>query len=132
MALHDDDTIPNDALLYRVLHPKWITVVDGRPRPNSLALLESNFEASLFLEGEGILAELRRLFPQLRIASVPALIIRQEHLVIERRPNECPEGFGCDSTSHVVVGPNAEIGRNEYQRRTRAIARNNAFVILPE
>lgn len=132
MPLQNDDSIPNDAILYRVLHPTWVTLENGKRRPTSNALLDSNREASLFIAGPGVLEELRRLFPGYEIASVRASIIRAAQLAIQRRPDECHEDFHGDRASHVVVGPGDDIGRNEYQRRTRAIAKNAEFTILQQ
>jgi hypothetical protein len=110
MPLQNDDSVPNDALLYRILRPDWITTEDGKRRPTSNALLDSNREASLFEAGPGVLEELRRLFPGYEIASVRASVIRAAQLVIQRRPEECHEDFQGDRASHVVVGPSDDIG----------------------
>jgi hypothetical protein len=130
MPLHDDATIPDDALLLRALPHGWTTTKGGRYRPASHAFLEVRGEVSLFVDGPGVLDEVRRIFPGLEIASVSASVIRRKGLVIERRPLESPEGFLCDPICHVVVGPNEQLQRPELERRYRSLAKDPAVTIL--
>ncbi len=131
MPLHDDLTIPNAALLYRVLHKTWTTTKGGRYRPSSIAFFEAQGEVSYFTEAPGVLSELRRIFQGKEIASVPASVIRDKGLAIERRPDECPPGFQSDRACHVVVGPAAQMPINEYEKRARSIAKHDDVKIVP-
>jgi|SRR5271165_2095184 len=131
MPLHNDDTIPPETHLLRVLQPSWTTDKDGRHRPNSWAFQHANGEASLFLSEPGMLQELQQKFPGKEIASVPAAVIRASGLAIQRKPQDCPPDFNCDPNSHVVVGPSGEIQKNDYERRTKAVARHPAVTIIP-
>ena|SRR5258708_3224245 len=131
MPLLDDATIPDGAVLYRVLIPGWTTTRGGRYRPASHAFLETRGEVSLFVDEPGMLDELRRIFPRHEIAVVSASVIRSKRLVIERRPLECPEGFQRDPACHVVVGPNDEIQKPELEKRYRSIAKDPSVAILP-
>lgn len=92
MPLLDDVTISGQAKLYRVLRedPNWITVDATGRRPSSLAFFSSDQEISYFLDCEGILPELRRIFPNNEIVEVPASIIRGVGFSIERKPQQCP------------------------------------------
>ncbi|SRR5216684_6341396 len=133
MPLLDDATIPGNAVLFRVLHQHkgWITSKGGTPRPSSIAFFEAHGEVSYFVNAPGMLTELRRIFQGSEIASVPASVIREKNLAIERRPAECPVGFQCDPACHVVVGPNGEMERNVYERNARSIAKHPDVKIVP-
>jgi|SRR6267143_2544479 hypothetical protein len=130
MPLQDDLTIPNAALLYRILHETWTTNKGGRHRPSSIAFFEAHGEVSYFADAPGVLGELRRIFQGKEIASVPASVIRDKGLAIERRPNECPPNFQSDKACHVVVGPAAQMQRNEYEKRARSIAKHDDVKIV--
>jgi hypothetical protein len=133
MPLTNDDTIPEDAILFRVLkHPDWITNKDGTTRPSSAAFLESRQEVSHFINVPGMLDELRRIFPGWPIASVPATVVRQRGLAIERSPHDSPDDFRCDPATHVVVGPAVETGRSAYEKMARPIAKHPDVHIVPE
>jgi hypothetical protein len=137
MPLIDDQTIPVDAILFRVLlpDPNWTTNKGGRLRPASLAFYSAEQEVSYFLESPGMLTELQRIFPGHKIARVPAAVMRGQGFAIERRPDpaDCPADFGCDRACHVVAGPNAELPRPEFQRRARNIATHqDVTIIKPE
>jgi hypothetical protein len=131
MPILDDATIPNSAMLFRVLFPGWTTTKGGTYRLASHAFFETRGEVSLFLDAPGLLEELRRVFSGREIASVSASVIRGAGLVIERRPAECPPDFRCDHSCHVVVGPAEELQRNELERRYRSIAKHPSVAILP-
>ncbi len=130
MPLQDDATVPNDATLLRVLHKTWVTGEGENRRPTSHAFMDSNFETSLFINSPGVVTELHRIFIGLEIACVPVGALREIGLVIERRPDECPENFNCDPRCHVVIGPPREMARNEYQRLTRNLAKHPQTQIL--
>lgn len=134
MSLIDDQTVPPDAVLFRVLRqdPNWTTNKGGRIRPASLAFFSTEQEISYFLDSPGMLAELRRIFPGHQIARVPALVIRAAGFAIERRPDpdDCPVDFRCDRACHVVAGPPTEITRKEFQRAASAIAKNAEVTII--
>src|SRR5229473_5533395 len=109
MAVQDDQTVHDDAILYRVLDddPDWRTTKGDRYRPSNLAFYEATGEVSYFVESPGMLPELERIFPGQEIASVRASVLRsaEVNFAIERRPNEVPVGFRCDPANHVVAGP---------------------------
>ena len=134
MPLADDQTIPADAVLFRVLlpDPNWTTNKGGKQRPASLAFYSSNQEISYFIDSPGMLAEIQRIFPGHKIARVPATVLRAQGFAIERRPGpaDCPADFQCDRAYHVVAGPNADIERPEFQRRARAIATHQDVTII--
>jgi hypothetical protein len=134
MPLLDDATIPPEAVLFRVLYKNWTTTDKvGRRRPSSIAFFSTEQEISYFIDGPGILAELRRLFPGNEIARVPVSVLRGEGFAIERRPTECGEDFRCDRNSHVVAGPTTEIRRNDYQKRAGRIAKHlDVSILHPE
>ena len=135
MPLQDDQTIPDDAILYRVLPlPSWIKTEGEKRRPSSIAFYEARGEVSYFVDGPGMIAEVRRMFPGMEIACVPASVLRSAEVgfVIERRPAECPDGFQSDPAYHVVAGPNGELTRNEFQRRAGRIAKHPDVTILPK
>jgi len=135
MPLRDDETIPVDAVLLRVLlpDPNWTTNKGGRHRPSSLAFFSVHQEVSYFLDGPGMLPELHRIFPGLEIARIPARVIRGVGFAIERRPAECPEDFRCERASHVIAGPSTEATRIEFQKRAGYIAKNlDVTIISPE
>jgi hypothetical protein len=131
MPLLDDGTISADAVLFRVLHPGWITNKGGARRPSSIAFYEAQGEVSYFVDTPGMLPELRRIFPGLEIARIPAAVVRGVGLVIERRPAECPNGFQCNPADHVVAGPPQELERNVYEKRARSIAKQPGVAIVP-
>lgn len=134
MPLHDDETIPHDAVLLRALIPTWTTNKGGRYRPASAAFFSVSQEVSYFLDGPGMLPELHRIFPGLEIARIPASVIRGVGVgfAIERRPTQCPDGFQCDRASHVVAGPSTEMTRKEIERRAGFIAKHaNVTIIYP-
>ena len=135
MPLQDDQTIPDDAILYRVLPiPSWIKTEGERRRPSSIAFYEARGEVSYFMDSPGMLAEVRRIFPGVEIARVPASVLRSAEVgfAIERRPTECPDGFQSDPACHVVAGPNGQITRNEFQRRAGRIAKHADVSLVPE
>jgi hypothetical protein len=131
MPLQDDATVPNDATLLRVLHKTWLTGDGENRRPTSHAFMDSNFETSLFVSSPETVLELRRIFNGLEIARVSVRALREIGLAVERRPDECPDGLQGDRACHVVIGPPREMGRNEYQRLARAIAKHPETRILP-
>jgi hypothetical protein len=131
MPINDDASIPNDAILLRLLTCDWITK-DERPRPTSHAFRDSNFESSCFLDSAEVRLELRRLFAELAIAfaAIPAQVFRDNGFAIESRPDEAPGQFGCDRRSHVVVGPPRPCARTAYDRMARAIARHEQVALF--
>lgn len=131
MPVIDDGTIPANASLLRVLVPEWITNKGGTRRAASLAFLSTEQEVSYFIEAEGILAEVQRIFPGHEIARVPVAVMRGAGLAIERRPDECPAEFHGDHTCHVIGGPNADVTRNEFERRARLVAKHQDVTIIP-
>jgi hypothetical protein len=130
MPLQDDATVPNDATLLRVLHKTWVTGEGENRRPAKHAFMDSNFETSLFVNSPEVVTELRRIFIGLEIACISVGVLREAGLVIERRPDECPEAFNCDPRCHVVIGPPNEMTRNVYQRIARTIAKHPQTRIL--
>src|SRR5579863_1784348 len=134
MPLQNDPSIPDEAILYRVLHNdrNWRTTDnDGRYRASSFAFYETRGEVSYFLDSPGVLPELHRMFPGLEIASVPAAVLRSPEVgfAIERRPGEVPPDFAFDPANHVVAGPSVEITRPQFQKRAGLIAK--ASTIIP-
>lgn len=132
MSPIDDQTIPADATLLRVLlkNPNWTVNDEGRLRPASLAFFSTTQEISYFIEEPGVTAEVCRIFPDHKIARVPASVIRENGLAIERRPGECPPDFQCNHDCHVIAGPAAEITRKEYERRARRIAKHPQVAVI--
>jgi hypothetical protein len=130
MAIVDDATISNEDILLRILLDDWIKNTETGSRPNSLALLDSNFENSCFISNAESLTELQRLFPGLPVAGIPVEVIRTEGFVVGRRPNECPSGYAGDPNGHVVVGPPEPCGRKDYQRKSQAIVKDRRVFML--
>lgn len=132
MAVVDDPSIPADAVLLRVLLPGWTCLKNARYRPATHAFTDGRTgEVSCFIAGPGVEAEVRRMFPGLEIATVPAGVVRESGFAIERRPGEC-EGFNGDAGAHVVIGAPLEVTRLEYDRRARRIAVHSQTTILPK
>ena len=133
MPLTDDHSVQPGAVLYRVLvDPNWITTKDQTRRPSKQAFYEARGEVSYFEEGPDVLAEVQRLFPGLPIASVPASVIREEGLVIERRPHEAQD-LPTIGGAHVIAGPQNPIARSEFEKKARRIAKHpNVSIIDPE
>jgi len=124
MSAQDDQTIPPDAVLLRVLkHPDWIINKDGKTRPSSAAFFEARGEVSHFIDAPGMINELFRLFPGWPIAAVPASVVRGRGLGIERSPGDCPKDFRGDPANHVIVGPPPNVGRPAYEKMARPIAK---------
>ncbi len=98
-------------------------------RLTSDSLLESNFEASFFVEGEVSIEEIQRLFPGKRLAIIAAAILRNAGFWIERRPDEAPDGLSRPE-AHVVVGPPREIPKNKYVRACRQVVKNPAIEVI--
>lgn len=135
MPLHNDDTILDDAVLFRGLPPlpNWIKTTGGHTRPTSLAFYSSDQEISYFIDAPGMLAELFRIFPGYKFAAVPADVLRSVGFAIERRPLECPTDFRCDPACHVVAGPPQQIDRREHQRLAGMVAKHpNVRVVSQE
>ena len=132
MPLRNDETIPDDAVLLRVLlkDPNWTTNRGGRYRAASLAFFSTEQEISYFLEAPGVLAEVQGMFPDHEIARVPASVIRSVTFAIERRPAECPPNFQGDRSCHVVAGPSVEITRKDNERCARSIAKHKDVTII--
>lgn len=132
MPLTDDPSIPIEATLLRVLvAPGWVTNKGGTRRPSSIAFFEAQGEVSFFVDGPGVVAELRRIFGGVEIASVPAAALRNVGVAVERRPEECPPDFRCDANSHVVAGPAIAMEEREYERRARSVAKQPGVSLLP-
>jgi len=125
----DDPGIGDDVSLLRVLYPKWTTVKGGRERPTSDSLLDSNFENSCFVDGEIEINELQGLFPGLKIARIPAAVVRREGFLVERRPVEAPPGCTVPD-SHVIVGPAAALERGDYERAARNIVKDRSVTLI--
>ncbi|PYU22862.1 MAG: hypothetical protein DMG32_17200 [Acidobacteria bacterium] len=131
MAVVNDSSIPNDAILLRVLLPGWTCLKNSRYRPTTHAFIDGRTgEVSCFIVGPGVEAEVRRMFPDFEIATVPANVIRGSGFAIERRPGECT-GFNGDPGAHVVIGAPDEVTRREYERRAKKIAVHLETTILP-
>lgn len=127
--LRDDDTIGSDDFLVRVLHEKWITTDEGRERPNSLAFTDSSQETSCFIDTPANRIQLKSIFAGLKICRFPASIVRAAGFVIERKPDECPEGF-LDRTQHVVIGPPELLTKKQLVKRGQTIARSDGVEII--
>jgi len=131
MAIVNDDSIPNDATLLRVLIPGWTCTVNGRYRPQSLAFRDTlTGEVSCFIHSEDVEARVREMYPNHEIAAITAGAVRESGYVIQRRPGEC-QGFTGDPNMHVVIGPPNEMGRKERERCSRKIAEHETTVVLP-
>jgi hypothetical protein len=127
--LTDDPTIGSEGAVLRVLHERWTITRDGRTRPTSDSMLDSNRENSCFLESEISLEELRTLFGGRKIARIPVAVVRANGYSLERRPGEAPEG--CSSpASHVVCGPPETDSRKDYERKAKAIVTSSDVSIL--
>ncbi len=113
----DDPGISDESSLLRVLLRKWSVIKNGRERPTSDSLMDSNFENS-FVEGEIAVEELQQLFPTLKIARLRAGLVRREGFAIERRPDEAPPDCSRPD-SHVVIGPPTPTERGLYERAAR-------------
>ena len=130
MPINNDESIPNDAILLRLLTKDWIVTKEGVRRPTSHAFRESNFESSCFVDSPATRIELKKLYPGFEIAAIPAQVFRESGFAIERRPDEVPEGFEGDRRNHVVVGPPQACARNLHERMARSIVRNVRVAIL--
>lgn len=127
--LRDDQTIAPEQSLLRVLRPGWTTVENGQERPNTLAFTDGNQETSCFLDNDANLAELRRLFPGAKICRFRAAVARAAGLVIERKPDECPQGFTGDPNDHVVIGPAEQISKKQLMKIGHRIANSEGVQI---
>jgi hypothetical protein len=116
----DEPGITDEAYVLRALLDKWVTTTDGRERPRSDSLTDSNHENSLFVEGEISVDELRQLTGLTRVARVPVRLLRAAGYLIERRPDEAPDGC-TRPESHVVCGPPEAMGKKQYERAARSI-----------
>lgn len=128
----DLDSIQNERRLIRVLiREDWLhkDEVTGISRPTSNFLLDSNFEASFFIEGEVSVEEVQGLFPGKRLAIIGATTLRDAGFWIERRPDEAPKGMS-HPEAHVVVGPQSEIPRNQYTRACRQVVKSPTIEII--
>jgi hypothetical protein len=125
----DDPEIRDETLLLRVLLQKWTCIKNGRERPTSDSMLDSNFENSCFIEGEIAVGEVQSLFPDLKIARIGAMLIRREGFAIERRPDEAPDNCS-NRSAHVVVGPIVRLDRGRYERAARTIVRDASVEIV--
>jgi hypothetical protein len=125
----DDAGISGEHHLLRALPPYWVVTKQGRERPTSNALLDSNFENSCFVEGEISLRELCELLPGCRFARIPVSLARSAGYIIERRPLEAPEGC-TNPESHVVIGPRDPLSRGDYEKASRMIVKNPAITII--
>jgi hypothetical protein len=131
MPLIDDASVPDEAILLRVLLPKWICTENGIRRVTKQAFMDGlTGEASCFIEGAGVQEEVRRIFPGMEIAAVLARTIRQSGFVIERRPREA-DPFTGDPNAHVVIGTAQQVRRLEYERCAKRIAIHPDTRILP-
>jgi hypothetical protein len=134
MPIVNDASIPDDAILLRVLHPSslWRCRVGGRYRPTSLAFQDGlTGDVSCFVQAEGVEAQVRQMYPHNEIATVTAGAVRAAGYVIERRPGECGNFTG-DPNAHVVIGPPEPITKKAQTRRARRIAEHDATTILPD
>jgi hypothetical protein len=131
MPIVNDDSIPNDMILLRVLLPGWTCTVNSRYRPQSLAFRDGvTGDVSCFIQAEGVEAEVRRMYPNHEIATVTAGVVRDSGYAIERRPGEC-EGFNGDPNMHVIIGSPTPVGKKEKERCSRRIAEHDTTTILP-
>ncbi len=121
--------IRGEQYLLRVLRPKWTIFISGRERPTKESLTDTNYENSCFVEGEISREEIAGLFPGLRLARLPVHVVREAGFILERRPEEAPEGCSVPS-SHVVTGPSTEIRRLEYEKQAKRIVTNEGVTIL--
>lgn len=125
----DDLEITDDRFLLRVLFGRWLTRKEGRERPTSESLMDSNQENSCFIENEITIGELNRIFPGRQIARIPVGLVRQFGYAIERRPDEAPEDCA-NPNSHVVIGPLRELGKNAYERAAKGIVTSEQIAII--
>lgn len=131
MPIVNDDSIPDDARLLRVLLPGWTITANGRYRPQSLAFRDGRTgDVSCFIQAEGVEAAVREMYPNHEIAVINAGVVRASGYAIERRPGECP-GFNGDPNMHVVIGSPAEMGKKAKERCSRKIAEHETTAVLP-
>jgi hypothetical protein len=130
MPITDDATIPDDAILLRVLTKDWITIEQGRRRPTSHSFRDANAETSCFIDSQVARTALMKLFPGSSIAAFPAHVCRASGFAIERRPNEVPDDFVGDRQSHVVVGPPQASTRIVQTRMARALVKHEQVTIF--
>jgi hypothetical protein len=130
MAVVNDVSIPDTAVLLRVLRDNWTCVKNNRTRPQSLAFIDGiTGEVSCFVDGAGVEAAVRKMFPGQQIAKTTASIVRQSGLAVARRPGEC-QGFEGDAQAHVVIGSATAITKKEYERCARKIAVHDDTTII--
>jgi hypothetical protein len=131
MPIEDDPTIPDEAIVLRVLHPNWITTKGGRTRPTSHALLElgGTGECSCFIASGTILSKLAAKFPGLSVARIPAAVLRENNFAVRRQPEDCPADLVDDHGIHVVVGPPDGCNNHQTEKRARAIVRDARVTI---
>jgi len=132
MPPSDDVQIGNATHVLRVLLPRWVVTKNGRERPTSDSLLDSNFENSCFIASEISLTELRALFPDFpnaKIAQIPVQVLRDNGYAIERKPEDAPGGCMVPN-SHVVVGPPTATQRGPYEAAARRIVKHGSIRII--
>jgi hypothetical protein len=117
----DDPDIADGAFVLRALHDKWVVMKEGQERPRSDSFTDSTYENSFFIEGEISADELRQLTGFTRIVRVPVRLLRAVGYLVERRPDEAPDGC-TRPESHVVAGPPETMTRKQYERASRSIA----------
>jgi hypothetical protein len=126
MPIQDDPSVPDDAIVIRVLLDSWLTTKGGRVRPASWALLDmgGDGECSCFLASESIVNKLSNHFAGKHIAQIPASVLRANSFAIQRKPDECPEGLRDDNGCHVVIGPRDVCTSHQVEQRARRIVRD--------
>jgi hypothetical protein len=126
----DDASVTGDQHLIRVLLPKWTVVKNGRERPTSDSLLDSNYENSCFVEEEVGLGWVQQAFPGRKVGRLPVIVVRRKGFSIERRPGDAPRGCPTPE-AHVVVGPIPVPDRwGEYEGKARSIVKDAAVEII--
>ena len=113
----DPESIPDDALLYRVLYEENWSHMDGDVRRVSSHAFKDtlSFEASCFLAAEKPLSQLKEMFPGKRICVASAGEVRKAQHIIARAPED-------GDASHVVLCPPGDLKRSDADRLYAQIA----------
>lgn len=115
----DDDSISDDALLWRGILPQWIhQLADGSTQPQSLAFVDGSEsgEVSFFLAAETSKERVMAGRPFTHIAVVRATVLRELGYTLARDP-----GGASGDTAHVVACPDERKTRKQIQRDARKI-----------
>jgi len=120
----DDSSIPDDALLWRRVHPKWLKKRDDNSlRVSSATFKDGRREVSVHIASLTTLETILAKYPGMSVAKITAGAARRLGHTVTPQPKE-------DDPSHAIICPPADRGSSKVDRDAEGMAAEAELIFI--